>query len=694
MGKPGISALVWGGSPSRKTVSIVIVSFGIVLLCSIWIGLYFKVQSERRLEIDGAVRETASFARAFEEHTSRTIQGMDQTALSLKYQCEKEGLAIDIPRYMAERRLAGQPFVLLSTTDETGELRASSQVPFMPANIEDREHFLVHRDLDSGKAFISKPVLGRVSGKWSIQLTRRINKPDGSFGGIVNVAVDPFYFTEFYKQVDLGQNAAISLVGRDGIVRARESDRNADLGRDVTESPLMRQLMSAETGHYTAASPLDGVRRIYSYRAMKDYPLVVLVGYDERVVFADLDQRIIVYYWGAGGMTLIIGFFVLLLLVAIARQSRTAEELRQARDDLERKVQQRTQELFVANRELTAMNGEHLAMNEELKDTNAELQYEIADRRRLEAVLQASKDELTRKNDELTTALKTVEQAQARLIQQEKLAGIGQLAAGVAHEINNPLSFVTGNIEALEQYISSIRKILDQYRQLRSNLAVTQDPAVQQNLAELAREEKDQDLDFILNDLSGLFSDTTEGLDRMSKIVKGMRLFARMDQQRVFGQYDLVNGLESTLLVAKNEIKHRAAVDARLDPVPAIEAVGDEINQVLLNLIVNAAQAIPAEGGEKTGVITITSWHDQEFVYCSVADNGEGIAPENLSSIFNPFFTTKPVGQGTGIGLSISYDIIVNRHGGEIWVENLPGGGAKFTVKLPVRRSLAEDEAE
>lgn len=666
-------------SLASRNVRIIIILFGVFLLSFLWLGLFYKIESERQIALDDAFKDTANFARAFEEHTLRTIRSVDQAVLFLKHEYENAGSSIDIPQYIKEGRLASQPVVLLSVIDEHGNLAVSSQVPFVPSNLADREHFLVHKDRDSGDLFISKPVLGRSSGKWSIQMTRRVNKPDGSFGGVVVVSVDPYYFTQFYKQVNLGADSTIALIGRDGIVRARESGTRTEPGQDLRGGALMTRIEDREVGQYITTSDIDGIKRIHSYRALKEYPLVVSVGISENEAFRELNERVAGYYWVAALLTVVIIIFIIVLLFIAARQKQTQTALKQAYDTLEAEVEERTRELFVANQELEAMN-------EEFQHTNQELKSEIADRRRVETILRVSKEEMVERNNELVSALHMLEQAQRQLVQQEKLAGIGQLAAGVAHEINNPLGFVTSNVETLEEYFSAFGKVLGRYRQLCLALQQTETDAAQTSMvAAMVDYEKEQDLDYIMKDLPELFQDTLAGLERMSKIVRGMRTFSRVDQQAVFEQYDLLEGLESTLLVAHNEIKYNAAVEKHLLPIPVIEAVRGEINQVLLNLIVNAVHAIKDKHRTEAGIIRVATWGDAEFVYCAVEDNGTGIKPENLQNIFNPFFTTKPVGQGTGMGLSISYDIIVNRHKGDIWVESTDGAGAKFTFKLPIR---------
>jgi signal transduction histidine kinase len=687
-----ISGMLSEASPAIRRATIVIIFFGLFLISSNWIGLYYKIQSERQMELDGAFKETANYARAFEEHTLRTVKGVDQIALFLEHEYEKEGSNINIARYVREGIFSNQPFMLLSIIDEDGELVSSSQVPFVPDNLKDREHFLVHRDHDSGQLFISKPVLGRSSGKWAIQMTRRINKPDGAFGGVVVVSIDPFYFSEFYKQMDLGTNSTITLVGRDGVVRARQSGSNVEIGQDMNRSVLLENISLGETGRYVSTSKIDGIKRVHSYRVLPSYPLAVSVGIEEEKVFRELNQRVVSYYWVAGMNTVVISLFISMLLVVTARQKQTEEELRQVQDNLEAEVGQRTQELFAANEELTAMNKEHIAMNEVLQHINQELQNEITHRTRIDSALRISRKVLIKKNNELRVAIGTVKQTQQQLIQQEKLASVGQLAAGVAHEINNPLSYVTGNVEALEQYFASLRSVIAQYQELRSLLVDVGEVSIKEKIDQITRYENESDLEFILSDLPALFSDNIAGLERMSKIVKGMRVFSHINQQRIFEEYDLNDGVESTLVVVHNEIKHHATVEKSLATIPAIEAVGSEINQVLLNIIVNAVQAIKAKNAEGLGLIKVITWHDDEFVYCAIEDNGIGIEDYNMNNIFNPFFTTKPVGQGTGMGLSISYDIIFNRHEGGILVESVPGNGTKFTLKLPIKQKFAGDE--
>ena len=315
------------GNVIIRNINTMIVVFGIVLLCFIWGGLYGKVQSERQLELDKAYKDTAQYARVFSEHTTRTVRGLDEIALFLKRQAEMEGLNIDIPQLVEEGRFAGQPFRAIGIVDENGDLMASSQVPLRKINNRDLEVFQAQRDTVTDKLVIGKPLIGRASGQQLIQISRRINKADGAFGGAVIVGVDPGYFAEFYKQVDLGDQSVISLLGRDGNVRVRQSGNDVRMSVDVQNQLIMDKIAASYTGTFTQVSPVDGIKRIMSYHALDDYPLAVMVGMTEVEVFADLNHRVTSYVLLCGLMSVVIVLFVGLLLAGI-RQRKQAETAR------------------------------------------------------------------------------------------------------------------------------------------------------------------------------------------------------------------------------------------------------------------------------------------------------------------------------------------------------------------------------
>ncbi|MEI6210696.1 MAG: PAS domain-containing protein [bacterium] len=277
-----------------------------------------------------------------------------------------------------------------------------------------------------------------------------------------------------------------------------------------------------------------------------------------------------------------------------------------------------------------------------------------------------------------------LQEVQSRLYLQDKMASIGQLAAGLAHEINNPVSFVATNFATLEEDVRIFNEMLNAYRSLMFE-AVAVAPMLAPRFAEVRRQEESLAMEFILRDLPNLFEESREGFRRVTAIINSVRNFARKDEVREFTPYNLNKGVEDTLVITRNAYKYRAEVNLETGHVPDLPCVPGQINQVLLNLIVNAAQSLtntPANPAVN-GRITIRTWDEAEQAVCEVADNGPGIPAGLERQIFDPFFTTKPPGEGTGLGLSISYAIIVNNHGGTITAYNQPSGGACFRITLP-----------
>jgi two-component system, NtrC family, sensor kinase len=281
---------------------------------------------------------------------------------------------------------------------------------------------------------------------------------------------------------------------------------------------------------------------------------------------------------------------------------------------------------------------------------------------------------LVRSNDELTRLNAKLKHAQDQLMQSEKLASIGQLAAGVAHEINNPVGYVFSNFGTLEKYLADLFRVLAAYEEAEGLLAAS--PAG----AKLAALRAEIELDYLKEDVPALMNESREGIKRVRKIVQDLKEFSHVDTKQDWEWIDLHVGIDSTLNIVNNEIKYKAEVVKQYGELPEVQCLPSEMNQVFMNLLVNAAHAV-----DKTrGTITIRSGTQDERVWIEIEDDGCGIPKENLSRIFDPFFTTKPVGKGTGLGLSLSYGI-VQKHGGRLEVDSEPGRGTRFRVTLPVR---------
>ena len=269
-----------------------------------------------------------------------------------------------------------------------------------------------------------------------------------------------------------------------------------------------------------------------------------------------------------------------------------------------------------------------------------------------------------------------LEDAQRQLLQADRLSTIGQLAAGVAHEINNPIGYVQSNLETLRDYVSSLFRLIGMQETTLRQLGSTHPGQLQQ--IENVRQEID--FDFLAKDLPTLLTESQEGISRVRKIIQDLREFSRAGHAETWTLTDIHAGIDSTVNIVWNELKYKVELLKHFGDLPPVECLPSQINQVLMNILVNAGHAIDGHGQ-----ITIATRATDDFVYIEVSDNGKGIAQEHLPRIFEPFFTTKPVGKGTGLGLSISYGI-VRKHNGEIDVRSELGVGTTFVIKLPIRQ--------
>jgi signal transduction histidine kinase len=273
--------------------------------------------------------------------------------------------------------------------------------------------------------------------------------------------------------------------------------------------------------------------------------------------------------------------------------------------------------------------------------------------------------------------------AQAHLLQSEKMASIGQLAAGVAHEINNPTGFIMSNLGTLKEYLQTYQKLVGLYEELEKTSASPDTGERERVFSCIKVLREDEDIDFIGEDSVQLLDESLEGTERIRDIVQNLKSFARVDESET-KKADLNECLESTLKIVWNELKYKCRVNKKFGDVPAVTCNPGQLNQVFVNLLVNAAHAIPEKGD-----VTIETYADDRGVYVRIADTGAGIPPEIMSRIFDPFYTTKKQGVGTGLGLSISHGII-EKHGGTIDVASEVGKGTAFTIFLPLANSPAD----
>jgi two-component system NtrC family sensor kinase len=306
-------------------------------------------------------------------------------------------------------------------------------------------------------------------------------------------------------------------------------------------------------------------------------------------------------------------------------------------------------------------------MSKELTEANAGLRNQLSERQRTELALLKEKEEQR-------ALIRKLEDVHSQLLQSEKMASIGQLAAGVAHEINNPIGFVYSNLGTLEKYVQDAFGMIELYEQAESSIT---NPEV---LNRLQVAKNKLDLAYLKTDLRALMEESKDGITRVKVIVQNLKDFSHADVSDEWRFADLHKGLDSTLSIVNNEIKYKADVVKEYGDIPSVECLPSQLNQVFMNLLVNAAHAIEARG-----TITIRTGVEKDEVWVDIADTGQGIPPENLKKIFDPFFTTKPIGKGTGLGLSLAYGI-VQKHHGRMEVQSEMGKGATFRVWLPVKQ--------
>jgi len=305
-----------------------------------------------------------------------------------------------------------------------------------------------------------------------------------------------------------------------------------------------------------------------------------------------------------------------------------------------------------------------------LAELNTQLEAQVI--QRTQALLTANQTLEEEKNRQ-TLLNRQLQEAQTHLIQSEKMASIGQLAAGVAHEINNPLGYIYSNLNNMKRYLQDLIKAADMAETLLRQL-----PADQAEVQAFNQFKKAIDLEFLKQDAVDLVDESLEGASRARKIVQDLRDFSRIDKQER-ALFDLEAGMDATLNIVNNELKYKAEIIKEYAGLKPFECVGAQLNQVFMNLLVNAAQAI-----EEFGKIIIrTGYQSPDWLWVEVEDTGQGMSEATKARIFDPFFTTKPVGKGTGLGLSLSYKIIRD-HQGRIEVDSTLGQGTRFRIYFPV----------
>jgi signal transduction histidine kinase len=355
-------------------------------------------------------------------------------------------------------------------------------------------------------------------------------------------------------------------------------------------------------------------------------------------------------------MIILFGLVVILVIVILNRyylKKKSNIDLQKKNQEIEsqkKKLENLFVSLRIKNDELNQQNEEIVTQKDHLSLLNHELE---------------------KQKFELNNTLKELTQAQTHLVQSEKMASLGQLTAGVAHELNNPINFISASIKPLQRNVEDLLGLLDKYE------TVIEQRNLSGEFGEVEELKESVDLDYAIKETQNLFRGIVEGSSRSMQIVKDLRTFSRMDENE-FKQVDIHDGIDSTLLLLNHKMQNRISVHKKYGKIPHVECLPGKLNQVFMNILTNSILAI-----EDKGEIVIETSSIEDKVKISFKDNGKGMPPEVRGHIFEPFYTTRTVGEGTGLGLSISYSII-EEHQGVVEVYSEPGKGTEFIIILPL----------
>jgi PAS domain S-box-containing protein len=688
----------------RVPSGLLIAAFGLILTAAAWLDVLHRESTDRRAEIERINRENAGLARAFEEHVRRVVQTADNALLFLQYEYETHGVVTPEIRNFIERAKNDPILNQISMADAYGDLFLSVVPHAQPINITRREHFQVHAESGSAGLYIGKPILAMASGKWTFFLSRRMSWPDGSLAGVVSVGLDPSYFSSYYDNPEIGADRGVTLLGRDGIVRARRFQQQSTVGQNLGDAPWFKRIGDAPAGHAEITGVIDSQRRFVSYRALPDFPLVVAVSDLTSSALAPYRRRAAEFRISALIFTLFVAIFCLVLIRAerrirrdnanltaeLAERRRTEEALHESQSlftafldhipavvfvqDLHGRILYSNQaykdlpgheaigrnarDLLAPGRddppgERAALRGRSVVLDETIPGGDGltrifETRMFIVDRAGKEPLLGCISVDSTgrRRSEEERLAF------ERRMQQTQKLESLGVLAGGIAHDFNNLLMVILGN----------------------ADLALSKSPPE--------------------SPVRGFINNIDTAAQRAAELANQMLAYSGK------GRF-LIEPIHLSRLVREmghllaSVISKRATVHYRLsEHLPAVRADATQLRQVVMNLITNASDALADEAGDisvATGVVEIgppgtaarsaaAPLPPGTYVSLEVSDTGSGMDPTTQALIFDPFYTTKQTGRGLGLASVLG---IVRGHHGEVRVSSVPGRGTTFTVLLP-----------
>jgi len=721
-------------------INAAIVACSLTLIAVIWTIVIVQLQSEREETIAGAIKQNSNLVRAFEEHTTRTVKGVDAVTRFLVYEYARLGAKTDIAKLIENGVIDSTLFTLVVIIDERGAVVTSSY-PLQSVSLADREYFQVHVHEDSRKLFIGKPIVGRTSGKMAFQMTRRINKADGSFGGVVSVGVDPAYFSNFYRQSDLGDAGVAQLVGLDNIARARRAGTTTSAGQDMSTSTLMSEQRKNPLGSFLSSGKFDGMPRYSSYRTLSDYPLVVAVGTSQKEVLTDFLQSRQQDYLIGLLASAIISVFAFLLMRALAQQRRTVTRLMGSESQLRATFDQTALERSLLRAVVDAIperiyvkdrKGRFLLQNStNLKVRGVSSPQEVQGKTVFDILPREAAEHAQAEDEAIMTSGESMLNREGQAVIGRTDVACNQTRWYLSSKV--PLKDEAGNVYGL---VGVHRDISDRMlaetalRQLNDELEEkievrTSDLQRARLEAEDANYAKSSFLAAMSHEIrtpmngvigmidvlhqSSLRGDQVEMVDLIREsafsllgIINDILDFSKIEagklelEREAFAVGDVVESVCGML----NNMAEKKDVVLTLytDPTIPAQVLGDalRLRQILINLANNAIKFCsgqPSIGRVSVRALLIEQSPEKVTVEFRITDNGIGMDEETQARLFNAFTqadatTTRHFG-GTGLGLTIANNL-VGLMGGEITVQSAPGEGSTFTVHLPFGPLLAE----
>lgn len=663
----------------------------LLMFAYIWGGTYYRLQDARQAVLDVGERDVRNYARTLEEHTLRTVQEVDQTTIFLAARYLEEGDRLDLAEYIKSGKLLTGVYHQIAILGTNGDLILSN-LPMVKMNLSDREHFKVHQQQDTGKLFISKPVMGRLSKKWSIQMSRRINDGAGKFLGVVVVSVDPLYFIRFYDELNLGRSGVVTLAGEDGLVRARRAGSGTEIGQDISQGSAFKTAVQQVNGTVEAVSKIDSLVRLYGFRKIKNYPLYVFVGMGKDNLLQEYQSQKMQTLRLAGITSVLLLAFCIFVHIALGRLLSSQHKLMRA----------------------------DIAKNQLLEDLERQQQALGATNARLDAILQNAGDAIISLDSQgkIESLNHAAEKIFARPIQtgisiQELIPAISALhwfQTGLADLTLSSVQRADGktlfleiassrvNLSGVEKCILIVRDVSErrQAERLQQEFVSTVSHELRTPLTSIRGA-----LGLIEGGAVGSLPERAQQLiklsvtnaDRLIRLINDLLDVQKLESgvlSMSFAHYALpqliTEAMEANLPFAArngNELQLCGSV-----PDLVLNVDGGRFQQVMANLISNACKY----GGKNSPVRIACQVLDAEDgaerrLRIEICDRGPGISEAFKARIFQKFAqadssNTKHQG-GSGLGLSIA-KAIVNQMSGEIGFHAVAGGGTCFYFDLPV----------